>query len=75
MKVILKQCKKDCKAIWKYLSTHKNPYDDSTTNKRWAMIGRSVIDKKNFATFFLYDETPWHHDPVMEEEISRVFGN
>ena len=38
MKVILKQCKKDCKAIWKYLSTHKNPYDDSTTNKRWAMI-------------------------------------
>ncbi len=37
MEVTLKLCKKDCDAIWKYLSTHKNPYGDATINKIWAM--------------------------------------
>jgi len=64
----MKNFHKNCKNQFK-----RRKYQQKIT--RWAMIGRSVIDKKNFATFFLYDETPWHHDPVMEEEISRVFGN
>ncbi|MCA9828197.1 MAG: hypothetical protein KC444_07400 [Nitrosopumilus sp.] len=42
---------------------------------RWAMIGRNVEDKKNFATFFLYDKNSWKHDSEMEEEISRLFGS
>lgn len=25
---------------------------------RWATIGRNVLDKKNYATFFIYDESP-----------------
>ncbi|WP_316504335.1 hypothetical protein [Nitrosopumilus sp.] len=41
---------------------------------RWAMIGRNVNDKKNFATFFLHDDIPCKYDSVMEEEISKVFG-
>ena len=33
---------------------------------RWAMIGRNVTDKKNFATFFLYDDSPWQQNDSMD---------
>jgi len=40
---------------------------------RWAMIGRNVEDKKNFATFFLYDDSTWQQDDDMDKEMMKNF--
>ena len=42
---------------------------------RWAVIGRNVSDKKNFATFFIYEGVPWEFNQDMENEIENVFGD
>ena len=57
---------RDCK---KHMMQRKHQHKIT----RWAMIGRNVKDKKNFATFFLYDDSPWQQDDDMDGEISRVF--
>lgn len=41
---------------------------------RWAVIGRNTSDKKNFASFFLYDDKPWEFDQELENDVLRTFG-
>lgn len=42
---------------------------------KWATIGRNVSDKKNFATFIIYENTPWEFNQELENDVQTIFGN
>jgi len=51
----------------------KRKYQQKIT--RWAVIGRNVSDKKNFATFFIYDDAQWIFNQEMNDEVESIFGS